>query len=352
MKALVFDETNGLRLETDRPVPAPGPGEALLRIRRAGVCATDLEIVKGYVPGFAGVLGHEGVADVVDVGPGLDGTAWIGRRVVPEINQPPAEAVRPPNDAEAAFRNHCANRTVLGIINHDGLFAEYAVARADCLSDVPPTVSDQAAVFVEPLAAAFRILEQGLIPDPAATVAVVGDGRLGLLIAAVLATRAGRTGRVVHIGRHASKLGLIPPQAGTEPHIIPADADGAAWAATAGLAGACDVVVDATGRAAGTALALSLVRPLGTLVLKTTAAPGAPDAPDWAALANRIVVDEIRVVGSRCGPYAPAIAALSDVDHPIRRLVDAMVTATLPLGVEAIETAAAKGAIKVQVVFD
>ena len=360
MNALIFDTTTGLHLQTDRPLPMPSPSDALLRVRRAGICATDLEIVRGYVPGFCVVLGHEAVADVVEVGCDVD-AGLIGQRVVPEINAPPESAPRPPPDApaaeQAAFRNHCPDRTVLGIIQHDGVFAEYAVLPAACCVPVPPSVPDAAAVFVEPLAAAFRIIEQGLVDDPDASIAVVGDGRLGLLIAAVLATRPGRRGRVVHIGRHAAKLSLIPPTANVEAHVLPTEIDtGAAaadWARASGLATSFTVVVDATGRSAGVALFLALIRPLGTLVLKTTAAPGAPDAPAWASVANAVVVQELSVVGSRCGPYAPALAALADEGHPVRLLVDAMVCLTLNLedGVKAVAEAGRKGVVKVQLVM-
>ena len=360
MNALVFDTTTGLHLQTDRPLPTPGPTDALLRVRRAGICATDLEIVRGYVPGFSGVLGHEAVADVLAVGSDVD-AGLIGQRVVPEINAPPASAPRPPPGVpaaeQAAFRNHCEGRTVLGIINHDGVFAEYAVTPAACCVPVPPSVPDAAAVFVEPLAAAFRIVEQGLVDDADASIAVVGDGRLRLLIAVVLATRDGRRGRVAHIGRHAAKLGLVPPAANVEAHVLPTEIDtGAAaadWARARGLATSFTVVVDATGRSAGVALCLALIRPLGTLVLKTTAAPGAPDAPAWADVANAVVVQELVLVGSRCGPYAPALAALADGGHPVRLLVDAMVSVTLPLGdgVHAVTEAGRKGIVKVQMVM-
>ena len=379
MTALVFDEARGLRLETDRPTPTPAPGEVLLAVRRAGVCATDLEIVKGmcggagrgrrdgvlknslpktlfpgYVPGFSGVLGHEAVADVCAVGPGVDAAAWVGARVVPEINAPPPTATPPPRDASpaarAAFRNHCPDRTVLGIIARDGVMAQYAAVPAACCVRVPPSLPDDAAVFVEPLAAAFRILEQGLIP-PSSSVAVVGDGRLGLLTAGVVVAAAG-CARFAHLGRHADKLALVAGD--HERVLVPrACADAAvAWAAgRGGLTAAFDVVVDATGAAAGAALALALVRPLGTLVLKTTVAPGAPDAPDWGRLASDVVVNEKRVVGSRCGPYAPAVAALEDATHPLRALVAAMVTAEVGLedAVGALARAGERGVVKVVV---
>lgn len=347
MDALVFSADAGLRLET-RPHPSPPAGHLLLRVRRAGVCATDVEITKGYVPGFDGILGHEAVADVIEVGAGVDREAWIGARVCPELNCAPPGVAPPPSDPHAAFRNHCPGRTVLGIIGRDGVLAEQVCVPAANCARVPETLADAAAAFAEPLAAAFRVVEQGLVPAGTAA-AVVGDGRLGLLLAGVLAAEGVLA---AHYGRHADRLALVPG-AHARALVPRALDDAAAWAAARGDAGAFDVVCEASGSAAGAALALALARPLGTVVLKTTVAPGAADAPHWSAVANDVVVNEKRIVGSRCGPFGAALAALASNRGGLRDLCLAMVTHTLPLrdGVAALATAASREALKVQVVM-
>ncbi|RME26551.1 MAG: alcohol dehydrogenase [Deltaproteobacteria bacterium] len=285
-----------------------------MRVSLAGVCATDLELVRGYM-GFAGVLGHEWVGVVEEA----DDPALVGRRVVGEINAscgscPTCRAGRP---------THCPHRTVLGILGRDGAFAEYLRLPATNLHPVPDPVSDEAAVFVEPLAAACRILEQVHV-RPGDRVVVLGLGRLGQLCARVLALTGAE---VLGVSRSRHKLDLLPPS------VRPVPADQAV-----GLPPA-DVVVDTTGSPAGLADASARVRPGGTLVLKTTVheAPGLSPTP-W-------VIDEITVVGSRCGPFAPALRLLA------AGLVDPtpLITARLPLeqGVEALARAARPDAIKV-----
>ncbi|KAF8073035.1 neoA [Scenedesmus sp. PABB004] len=332
MQALVYTAaTDSLRLVHDQPRPVPGEGEALVRVKRAGVCSTDLEITRGYVPGYDGVLGHEFVGIVVECAsrPGL-----VGQRVVGEINC---------NDggfacADAVFtRNHAPGRSVLGIIGRHGCLAEFCTLPARNLLVVPDCLSDAEAAFCEPLAAACRIVEQGLLLEQG-RVAVLGDGRLGLLIAAVLADRA--PGRVTHFGRHADKLALVP---GTAARVVVGEGAGALEE----HAGGFELVVEASGSAAGVRAALALTRPLGTLVLKTTvsALPSAArDAPTWAELANDIVVNEKTLVGSRCGPMGAALELMSG-SAPLRALLARMVSHEVPLarGVEAMALAGGGG---------
>ncbi|MEC7522538.1 MAG: alcohol dehydrogenase catalytic domain-containing protein [Myxococcota bacterium] len=316
MKALRFF---GAPEVTDVDVPEPQAEEALIRVRRAGVCSTDLEIVKGYM-GFEGTLGHELVGEVV----GATDAGWMGARVTGEINLSCARCER----CLAGLGRHCASRTVLGILGKDGCFAEYVTLPLRNLHRVPDGLSDALAVFAEPLAAAYEILEQiRIAPDD--RVAILGDGKLGSLIAMVLQ----QTGaEVVVVGRHAHKLERLAPLG-----LRTALADDA-------IDGDFDVVVEATGSAPGFERARSLLRPRGTLVLKSTyhgkleldAAP--------------LVIDEITVVGSRCGPFPPALRALAEgrID-PTPLIEDSFALAD---GVRALEKAAERGVRKVQLVCD
>ena len=312
MRALVFDQQ--LRLDTSYPEPTPAAGEAVIRVTISGICNTDIEITKGYM-GFRGVLGHEFVGVVEQA----DDTAWVGRRVVGEINCPCGQC----ETCRAGMTNHCPHRTVLGIAGRDGAFAERLCLPLANLHEVPDAVSDEDAVFVEPLAAAFEILEQVRI-GPGQRVAVLGDGKLGLLVAQVL---TGTGCELAAIGRHASKLGLLRAK-GIRTALV-ADAP----------AGPFDVVVECTGAAAGFEAALGMLRPRGTLVLKSTVSAGA--ALDLAP----VVVDEITVVGSRCGPFPPAIDALEHRAVSVRELI----TARYPLSeaARAFEHARQKGVVKV-----
>lgn len=297
--------------------PKPRDGEALLRVRVAGICSTDLEIVKGYM-GFEGTLGHEFVGEVLE----HPDPAWVGRRVTGEINLGCGACAR----CLAGMSRHCATRTVLGILGKDGCFAERVTLPARNLHAVPDGLSDAQAVFAEPLAAAFEILEQ-IHVDPSWRVAVLGDGKLGSLVAMAL----GRTGaRITAIGRHDDKLARLARLG-----IRTARADDA-------IEGDFDVVVEATGAAAGFARAQALLRPRGTLVLKSTY-HGALELD-----AAPLVIDEITVVGSRCGPFDPAIRALAAGHVDPTPLVEA----TYPLadGVAALERAARRGASKVLLV--
>lgn len=260
-----------------RDIPRPHkPGEALIKITKAGICSTDLELVKGYYP-YTGILGHEFVGEVVDA----DNISWIGQRVVGEIN-----AVC--NHCEQCLNGrhtHCENRTVLGIVNRDGTFAEYTTLPLPNLHRVPASVPDEMAVFTEPLAAALEIQQQIQI-RPTDRVLLVGAGRLGQLIAQTLALR-GCDLRVV--ARHTHQQNLLEARAIrviTEEEIQP---------------GRWDVVVEATGSPAGFSLARKAVRPRGTLVLKSTY------KGEINVNFSAIVVDEINIIGSRCGPFEPAL---------------------------------------------
>jgi len=281
--ALAFD---GERLILrEQPIPTPAAGEALIKVRLAGICNTDLEIVRGYM-GFRGVLGHEFVGEVA----AAPDPAWVGQRVVGEINAYCGAC----DTCRSGAPTHCPNRTTLGIAGRDGALAEYCTLPVHCLHPVPDGVSDEEAVFVEPLAAALEIPEQAHI-RPTERVIVVGDGKLGLLVAQVLAL----TGcDLACVGRHGNKLALLQ-RLGIETRLA---------AEVAGLRADC--VVDCTGHPEGFALARSILRPRGRLILKSTY-HGRIEA-DLTGL----VVDEIALVGSRCGPFAPALRLLQ------RRLVD------------------------------
>jgi alcohol dehydrogenase len=319
VRALVFDQS--LSLRPRHPEPAPADGDTLLRVLQAGVCATDLEITKGYM-GFRGVLGHEFVAEVVS-SPDKD---LVGQRVVGEINVVCGRC----DLCLSGLSSHCRNRSVVGILNHDGAFADFVRLPAVNLHALPRSVDNDAAVFVEPLAAAFQILKQVPTLDSKKWVTVLGDGRLGLLVAQVLRD-AGCPVRV--IGKHPDKLALCEkwsirsrPLADIAPRHDQ------------------DVVVDCTGSAAGFELAMQMVRPRGTIVLKSTAAAGR--ALNLAPL----VIDEINVVGSRCGPFREAIRALAEKRIDVPSLIHRRMK--LDQGVEAMELAGRPGVLKVLITME
>ena len=301
-----------LRLE-DRERPRPSKGEALVRVMRAGVCNTDLEIVRGYM-GFEGTLGHEMVGVVEAAGEGAE--SWIGTRVVSDINLACGVCER----CRAGDGHHCPSRQVLGIVQKDGAFAEVVALPVAGLVRVPDEVSDDAAVFAEPLAAAFEIPAQVAI-GAGQRVLVLGDGKLGLLCAMVLA----RTGADVALGgRHERKI-AIAEAAGVR-RLDPAE-------------GPFDVVVEATGSPAGLREAQDRVRARGTIVLKSTFA--APPELDT----NRLVIDEVAIVGSRCGPMADAVAALAEGAIDPTPLIDGRYP--LGAGVEAVAHAGRRGTLKI-----
>lgn len=312
MRALVFADGE-LRLEVDYPVPEPAPGEALVRVALAGVCATDLEIIKGYM-GFTGIPGHEFVG-VVERSAEADIT---GRRVVGEINC----ACGSCEYCGAGLARHCPDRSVLGILRRDGAFAEYLTLPETNLHVIPDSLSDEAAVFIEPLAAAFEILEQVDIADSDA-VCVLGDGRLGFLVAQVLASR---TGSLLTVGRHPERLALLAGRGIATAGEAPADER-------------FDMVVDCTGSVDGLGEAAAMVKPRGIIVLKTTS------AGERSLDFNQLVIDEITIIGSRCGPFEPAVAALTEGKIEVLPLIDRV----FPLGdgVEAVEYAARPGTAKV-----
>ena len=295
-------------------------GEALVRVRLAGVCNTDVEIVRGYA-GFEGTLGHEFVGEVAEAPKGFE--ALAGRRVVGEINAGCGRC----GLCRAGDPRHCPQRTVLGIVGRDGAFAEFLSLPAANLLEVPDEVPDERAVFTEPLAAACGVTERVRVED-GARAAVVGDGKLGLLCAQAL--KALTRASVTLVGRHDSKLS-VAARRGVE--TLKAEDLGA------GLKRTFDVAVEASGSPDGFRAALELLRPRGTLVLKSTF-HGATEI-----YAAPIVVDEIQVVGSRCGRFRPALELLrrGEVD------VDSLVTEEHALadGVRALERAAAPGVLKV-----
>lgn len=301
--------SGGPRFEAEHPL-ADRPGEARIRLRLGGICATDLELVRGYMD-FRGVLGHEWVGTVEE----SPDPAWVGRRVVGDINCP---CRRCPTCA-AGRPTHCPNRSVLGIVGRDGAFSEHFWLPVENLHAVPDGVPDEAAVFAEPLAAACRVTEQ-IHVRPSAVVVVLGVGRLGQCCARVLALTGAR---VFGVSRSPQRLELLPPSVAP---VRLEDADS--------LVGA-DIVVDCTGAADGLALATRLVRPGGSIVLKTTIHDPAGVSPiPW-------VIDEIQLIGSRCGPMAPALRLMASGQVDLRPLI----SARFPLrdGVAALQAAGAGG---------
>jgi threonine dehydrogenase-like Zn-dependent dehydrogenase len=294
---LSFVVKSGKLRETQRPLPKPRPGWALIRVRLAGICNTDIEILRGYHQ-FRGVPGHEFVGEVVDVAGirAAERKRWIGKRVAGEINvscsaygyKPICEFCR------RGLKTHCARRTVLGIVAHDGAFAEYHALPLENLHPIPTSVADEKAVFIEPLAAACEILDQIHIRD-FPTAAVLGDGKLAQLIARVL--RAAGT-NVTLYGKHEAKRKLAR-HAGIATRKVRGDASDLKRKKES-----YRLVVEATGSPTGLALAQQMTEPRGTLLLKSTFHGAAPVAT-WP-----IVVKEITVVGSRCGPFDKAIALL------------------------------------------
>jgi threonine dehydrogenase-like Zn-dependent dehydrogenase len=330
MRALVY-QNNVLQLEKSYPQPLPKAGEALIRVLQAGICNTDLEIIRGYME-FQGVLGHEFVGIVEEV---LDKSgipsahSLVGQRVVGEIN-----AACHRSDCFYCQQNmptHCPNRTTLGIVNRDGAFADYLTLPVENLHPVPDTVSDEEAVFVEPLAANFEILEQVHV-KPTERVIVLGDGKMGQLAAQVL-TLGGCD--VMMVGKHEEKLALVQ-QRGIKAYLLK---DVARIMSDGGRR--VDMVVECTGSAEGLELAMRLVRPRGMIILKSTVA-------DKSSLhLAPIVIDEIRVQGSRCGPFEPALRALSQHTIDVRPLISAR--NTLDDALAAFKYAGQKGVLKVLV---
>lgn len=312
---------NALWLENNRidlrDVSQPRkPDEALIKIRKSGICSTDLELVKGYYP-YTGILGHEFVGEVVEAGD----ASWIGQRVVGEINV----VCRRCEQCLNGRSTHCENRTVLGIVNRNGTFAEFTQLPLANLHRLPDSVPDEMAVFAEPLAAALEIQQQIQI-KPTDRVLLVGAGRLGQLIAQTLAL-TGCDLRVV--ARHASQQSLLNARG----IRVIAEEEIKAWR--------WDVVVEATGSSSGFALARKAIRPRGTLVMKSTY------KGEMSVNFSSLVVDEINILGSRCGPFEPALRLMKT------RQVDPTVLIAeeykLEDALKAFERAAETGVLKVLV---
>ncbi|HSE38780.1 MAG TPA: alcohol dehydrogenase catalytic domain-containing protein [Blastocatellia bacterium] len=316
MKALRFESE--LKLVRDQPVPRR-EGEALVQVICAGICNTDLEIVKGYGD-FHGTLGHEFVGRVVE----SPDASLVGRRVVGEINAGCGSC-------ELCLQGdsrHCADRTVLGIKNREGAFAEFLSLPARNLLEVPDSVSDEAAVFIEPLAAACNILEQITLPS-SCHAAVVGDGKLAQLVALVFAQIGSP---LTVIGRHKRKLEMAL-SFGANRVVLDEPAMKRDWRAR------FDLVVEASGSPSGLGTALALVKPRGTIVLKTTHHQTTP------LDISQVVVNELTIVGSRCGRFRPAL------DMAVRGSLDlsALISREYPLeeGLRAFEEAAAPETMKI-----
>ncbi|HSK71348.1 MAG TPA: alcohol dehydrogenase catalytic domain-containing protein, partial [Pyrinomonadaceae bacterium] len=314
MKALRF-ENNQLKLaEISNPNVE---NEALVRVVKSGICNTDLEIARGYA-GFEGTIGHEfvGVVEKADDAPDL-----VGKRVVGEINAGCGVCEL----CKMGDPRHCPERTVLGIVGRDGCHAEFLTLPSRNLLAVPANVSDEQAVFTEPLAAAFGITEQVEI-SPETRIAVIGDGKLGILCALSLALKS-RNVRL--IGKHKAKLAIAEKQG----------VEGILLESALKLNRNFDVVVEASGAESGFGLALDLIKPRGKLVLKSTF----HGKPNWEAW--RVVVDEITIVGSRCGRFAPALEILSEKKIDVESLISEEFS--LAKGMEAMNRASEKGVMKV-----
>jgi threonine dehydrogenase-like Zn-dependent dehydrogenase len=316
MRAIVL-ETDDVQVDLVRPAPALAAEEILVRVTRAGVCETDLQLIKGYM-GFRGVLGHEFVG-VAESGP------LAGQRVVGEINC----ACWQCDTCRSGFPTHCPNRTVLGILNHDGAFADLIAVPQRNLHRVPDAIPDDIAVFTEPVAAAFQIPAQIEIAGTERIV-VLGDGRLGNLCAQVLASMADE---VLVVGKHREKLALLEAM-GLKTALLSDDLPPRSF----------DIVVECTGSESGLPTALKLVRPRGTIVLKTTVAGTQTLA--WAPF----VIDEITLVGSRCGPFDRALNALEHGLVDVEPLISDRFS--LSNGLLALERAQQKGVLKVLLEMD
>lgn len=309
MRALLYEQS--LHFETGYPEPSPHPEEVLVRVTKAGICNTDLEIVRGYL-GFSGVPGHEFVG-VVEEG------EWRGRRVAGEINV----ACGSCEMCRKGYPSQCLSRTTLGIVQHDGAFAERIAVPVENLHAIPDEVSDDQAVFVEPLAASLQTLVQTHI-RPIDRVILLGAGKLGLLVAQVVSL----TGcPLTAIARHPRQHELLRKWGieSAEPGSLPARS--------------ADIVIDCTGTAEGFADALALVKPRGIIHLKSTY-HGLPQAD-----LSKVVVDEVQVVSSRCGPFDAAINLLRRGLVDVDSLIDARYR--LDAALEAFDKAGQKGVLKV-----
>lgn len=319
MKALYYD--GELKLSTNEPKPIPHKDEALIKVLMAGICNTDIEITKGY-KGFQGILGHEFVGIVEEIND--QNQSLLGKRVVGDINC--ACGKEDCEFCQKGFGRHCPNRTTLGIFGRNGCMAEYIILPIVNLLEVPDSISNEIATLTEPLAAGFEILEQ--IPfSPDQEVLIVGDGKLGILINHALSTTGAK---ITHIGKHADKLKLVEGN-GCQTILL----KDMPWIQF-------DIVVEATGSMSGFQFSIQHTKPRGTLVLKSTIA--ADQKIDLAP----IVVNEITIVGSRCGLFKPALDYLkTGVD------LSSIIQAVYPIdkGLEAFKVAKTKGSLKVMIDF-
>ena len=318
MKAVVFD--NGLKLDNNYPMPEPKQGEALIKVNTIGICNTDYEITKGYM-GYKGILGHEFTGIVEKA----ENKKLIGKRVVGEINCGCGKC----EWCAQGLERHCFNRSTLGIWQREGCFAEYVALPEKNLLEIPENVSDEEAVFVEPLAAALEILEQIHIP-PYKKVVVLGDGKLGLIIALSL-NASGLD--VTLVGKHKEKLAIAEAQ-GVKIKLLD----------DLKIEKVYDFVVEATGSITGFETSLALTKPRGTLILKSTIA-----ASKEFNLAP-IVIDEITVLGSRCGQFAPALRMLESKRIDVKPLISDIYP--IDKSIEAFERNKEKSSIKVLVKVD
>ncbi len=319
MKALVFDKE--LIFVKDYPKPMPQNGEALIKLTYAGICNTDVEITKGYM-GFKGICGHEFLGIVEEIN--SQDKTLLGKRVTGEINLGCGSC----SDCYNNMQRHCQNRQTLGIYKKDGAFAEYLTLPIENLLEIPENVKDEEAILIEPLAAALEILEQVHI-KPADKIAVLGDGKLGLLISLVLSTTQAD---LTTIGKHENKLNILNKQ-GIKTKFLKEVNEIKCY----------DIVVDATGSIDGFEKAVSLVKPRGIFVLKSTVAAEKP-----LNLAP-IVIDEITVVGSRCGQFKPALRLLQKNVLNLKPLITKIFN--FNQAKEAFDFAQEKGVLKVILKF-
>lgn len=323
MKAIVFNDKDGLHLDNNYKKPVPQKGEALIKVTLAGICNTDYEITKGYM-GYNGILGHEFIGTVEEIND--EDKSLLGKRVTAEISY----GCNNPECEWCAVKNyrHCPDRHTLGIWRKDGCFAEYVTMPLNVLFEIPEDVEDEQAVFVEPLAAACEITEQ-LHIQPIQRVVVLGDGKLGLTTALTLSAQGLD---VTLIGKHQNKLDIAKNQ-GVKTQLLQ----------DTKIENIYDVVVEATGSVSGFETSLSLVKPRGVLVLKSTIATGKE-----LNLAP-IVINEITVLGSRCGQFPPALNLLAKHRIDFKPFISAVYS--IDDAIEAFEANKSKETLKVLIKF-
>lgn len=323
MKAIVFNDKDGLHLDNNYKKPVPQKGEALIKVTLAGICNTDYEITKGYM-GYNGILGHEFIGTVEEIND--EDKSLLGKRVTAEISY----GCNNPECEWCAVKNyrHCPDRHTLGIWRKDGCFAEYVTMPLNVLFEIPENVEDEQAVFVEPLAAACEITEQ-LHIQPIQRVVVLGDGKLGLTTALTLSAQGLD---VTLIGKHQNKLDIAKNQ-GVKTQLLQ----------DIKIENIYDVVVEATGSVSGFETSLSLVKPRGVLVLKSTIATGKE-----LNLAP-IVINEITVLGSRCGQFPPALNLLAKHRIDFKPFISAVYS--IDDAIEAFEANKSKETLKVLIKF-